>query len=235
MSNRKWAWLPIMTLMILVSCGQVGPQKRVGVATSIGSILDTAQVLAGKEMEIAYTMCLALRNKATEYRSQHLNQIFSFQVDYTGCNRQKSSTVITTRLHETNGVLLYDSNLAVFYFKNVETHTTGLLAPLCASLLKGQSANNTVDEADGKRQFKFYAEDGRAKVISYLARRDLNNQSATFGQFIVAREDLKQIETGPILPGVILGLESDQTQRIPCPDGVTFESVQQTFLTHSVD
>ncbi|MBI2519601.1 MAG: hypothetical protein HYV97_04265 [Bdellovibrio sp.] len=235
MRNLKSACLGLMTLLILASCGEAGPQKRVPASTSIGSILDTPKPLANKEMEIAYTMCLALRNKSTEYRSKHLNQIFSFEVEYTACNRTSSSTVITTRLNEANNVLVYDSSLSTFYFKNVETHTTGMLAPICGTLLKGQPTTDTIDEGDGKRQFNFYAEDGRAKFTSYLARRDANAQSSTFGQFIVVREDIKQIETGPVLPGVILGLESDQTQRIPCPDGVTFESVRQLFLTHSVD
>ncbi len=235
MRNLKWACLALMTLMMLVSCGETRPQKRATPGTSIGAILDRSKPLAGKEMDIAYTMCLALRNKTTEYRSKHLNQIFSFEVEYMACNRASSSTVITTHLLETNNILIYDSTISTFYFKNVETHTAGMLAPICGPLLKGEVANDTVDEGDGKRQFKFYAEDGRAKVKSYLARRDANNQSSTFGQFVVIREDIKQIETGPVLPGIILGLESDQTQRIPCPDGVTYESVRQLFLTHSTD
>ncbi|OFZ13471.1 MAG: hypothetical protein A2X86_10460 [Bdellovibrionales bacterium GWA2_49_15] len=235
MRNQNWACVVLLTLTILVSCGETRPQKRVGVGTSLGSIMDAPKPLSGQKMDIAYTMCLALRNKTTEFRSKHLNEIFSFEIEHTACNRSSTSTVITTRLHETNNVLIYDSTLATFYFKNVETHTTGLLAPICGPLLKGQLATDTVDEGDGKRQFNFYAEDGRAKVTSYLARRDTNAQSSTFGQFIVVREDIKQIETGPVLPGVILGLESDQTQRIPCPDGVTFESVRQLFLTHSPD
>ena len=80
MRNLKWACLALMTLMMLVSCGETRPQKRATPGTSIGAILDRSKPLAGKEMDIAYTMCLALRNKTTEYRSKHLNQIFSFEV-----------------------------------------------------------------------------------------------------------------------------------------------------------
>jgi|GEM_PF-6036835 len=223
----------IILAVLIAGCGQrSGPQKRINSVTTIGSIIESPSMLEGKDLELAYAVCLSLRNKDTEFRSNRINQKFAFEIDHTDCSKNKSSAIINTTLQDSSGKLIWNVNLPTFYFKNVETHLVGMMAPLCNVLLKGQSSPNTYDEGDGKRQLTFVMENGKIKVVGKLAKRDGQGSSQTFGQMVVVREDTKYYSTGSQLSGVITGLESDQVQRIPCSNGST-ETLRQIFLNHS--
>jgi len=233
----KGALLLIFYLIFLASCGEPGRGKRVqDLSPKLGATMEESSELSAYEKDIAYNICLAFRNKYTDFRNTRLGQKFSFEVKHTSCSGSTPATLIYTVLTKAAGenpLLSFTSSTGGVYFQGVESHLHGYLAPLCVHLLQGENAQNTYDAEDGKMQIKFFVDEGLAKFKASFSKRELNSSSPDFGKFMVTREDVLTVVGGSILPDAMSGLVSERVQTIFCSNGA-YQELKQTFMLHQV-
>lgn len=222
-------------LLLLSSCGE-GLRKKISSSQKLGSEVVASSIISGQEASIAYAICLAFRNKNTTYLSERIGEIFSFQIEHSSCNREKSSTIIKTKLSSTNdnNSLEYSSSTNTLFFKNVEDNHNGYMASICPKVLKGEPVENTFTDGDSKVQLLFSESNGLPVLTALTAFKDNNKESDTYDKYISVREDRLVIQTGVDIGNVIVGLVLERTQTLPCsPSGS--ESLKQIFLDHRAD